>query len=175
MWVQNLCSGLQVGQTEQFNLGDIPAGSHLPRKGMREVEGNQPPLRAPAGETAHPRSGGRHPTQPQIQSPCGSTSAKSQGDSFRRRAVGPGAEDAAAYRPEKFSEELQGQLRGSEDALMRKGRTRPSSEDGGGRDVQDSPPVPLSRPRATGARNLLAALQLGTSQHCLSVISAELK
>lgn len=153
MWVQNLCSGLQVGQTEQFNLGDIPAGSRLPRKGTREVERNQPPLQAPAGETAHPRSGGRHPTQPQIQSPREPTSTKSQGDAFRRRAEEPGAEDAAAYPPEKFSEEPRGQLRGWEDALMRKGGRQPSSEDWGVAEMHRTPrrcPPPAPEPLGPG-------------------------
>lgn len=89
MWVQNLYSGLPVGETEQVSLGDIPAGSHLPRKGTWEVEENKPPLQAPAAETAHLRSGSRRLTQPQIQSPRESTSAKSHGDSFRRRVRGP--------------------------------------------------------------------------------------
>ena len=47
MWVQNLYSGLPVGETEQVSLGDIPAVSHLPRKGTWEVEENKPPLPAP--------------------------------------------------------------------------------------------------------------------------------
>lgn len=46
MWVQNLYSGLPVGETEQVSLGDIPAGSHLPRKGTWEAEEDKSPLRA---------------------------------------------------------------------------------------------------------------------------------
>lgn len=152
MWVQNLYSGLPVGGTEQVSLGDIPAGSHLPRKGTWEVEENKPPLRAPAVETVHPRSGSRRLTQPQIQSPRESTSAKSHGDSFRRRVSGRSVRDTAAYRPEKFSAELRGQLRGSGGALMRKGR----------KDAQD--PRGTAPPPRHGGRNLLAALQPGTSQ-----------
>ena len=131
-----------------------PCGSLPPSISCFLPPGSPPPSAWLACSLAslHPRSGSRRLTQPQIQSPRESTSAKSHGDSFRRRVSGRSVRDTAAYRPEKFSAELRGQLRGSGGALMRKGR----------KDAQD--PRGTAPPPRHGGRNLLAALQPGTSQ-----------
>lgn len=160
MWVQNLYSGLPVGETEQVSLGDIPAGSHLPKGTWKQKKVN--PRSGPAGETAHPRSGSRRLTQPQVQSPREPTSAKSHSDdSFRRRVRDRSVRDVQ-HTALVWAALL---------ALVRDPGA-PNSE--GGRGTGPWGPHPPPAPRATGGASA-GGPSAQAPANPLSVIRAELK
>ena len=84
---------------------------------------------------------------------------------------GRSVRDTAAYRPEKFSAELRGQLRGSGGALMRKGR-KDAQDPPRDRPAPSPPPPPHPEPQGPESAGCPSARHQPTR---LSVISAELK